>query len=95
MLISQVYPTREKYRKKFTYEYDEKGRIIKRNDSDYDLYIYKYNKFGISKIERIFKSKNTVIEYTLFVYDKNGILKRRKEFGRKDKLRDEFIYEYK
>jgi len=95
LLISEVYPTRKKYRKKFTYDYDKKGRIIKRDDSDYDLYLYEYNKFGLSKIEKIFKSKNMVVEYTLFIYDKNGILKRKKEFARNDKLRDEFVYEYK
>ncbi|WP_298346697.1 hypothetical protein [uncultured Algibacter sp.] len=95
LLISKVYPTRKKYRKKFTYEYDKKGRIIKRDDNDYDLYLYEYNKFGLSKIEKIFKSKNMVVEYTLFIYDKNGILKRKKEFARNDKLREEFVYEYK
>tara|TARA_R110002050_G_scaffold110225_1_gene222198 strand:+ start:1120 stop:1959 length:840 start_codon:yes stop_codon:yes gene_type:complete len=95
LLISEVYPTRKKYRKKFTYEYDKKGRIIKRDDNDYDLYLYEYNKFGLSKIEKIFKSKNMVVEYTLFIYDKNGILKRKKEFARNDKLREEFVYEYK
>jgi hypothetical protein len=95
LLISEVYPTRKKYRKKFTYEYDKKGRIIKRDDNDYHLYLYEYNKFGLSKIEKTFKSKNMVVEYTLFIYDKNGILKRKKEFARNDKLREEFIYEYK
>lgn len=95
LLISEVYPTRKKYRKKFTYEYDKKGRIIKRDDNDYDLYLYEYNKFGLSKIEKIFKRKNMVVEYTLFIYDKNGILKRKKEFARNDKLREEFVYEYK
>jgi hypothetical protein len=95
LLINQIYPTRKKYRKKFTYEYDKKGRIIKRDDNDYHLYLYQYNEFGLIKIEKIFKKRNIIVEYTLFIYDKNGILKRKKEFARKDKLRNEFYYVYK
>ena len=95
LLVSEVYPTRKKYRRKFTYEYDKKGRIIKRDDNDYDFHRYQYNEFGLSKIEKIYKKKNVVMEYKVFIYDKNGILKRKKEFGRNDKLRDEFVYEYK
>ena len=95
LLTSVFYPTRKKYRRKFIYEYDKRGRIIKRDDSDYDLYLYRYNEFGLSKIEKIFKSKNKVVEYTLFSYDKNGFLISRKEFARNDKLRNEYYYEYK
>ncbi|PKG50141.1 hypothetical protein [Olleya sp. 1-3] len=94
-LISETFPTRKKYRKKFTYEYDKKGRIIKRDDNDQDFYRYQYNEFGLSKIEKIYKKRNMVTEYTLYIYDKNGILKRKKEFIRNDKLRNEYIYEYK
>ncbi|WP_452233021.1 hypothetical protein [Lacinutrix sp. MEBiC02595] len=95
LLISETFPTRKKYRKKFTYEYDKKGQIIKRDDSDHEFYRYEYNTFGLSKIEKVYKKKNIVTEYTLFIYDKNGKLKNKKEFGRMDKLRNEFIYEYK
>jgi len=95
LLINQVYPTRKKYRKKFTYEYDKKGRLTKRDEDDYEFYRYKYNEFGISKIEKIYKKKNLVMVYTIFIYDENGILKRKKEFTRNDKLRNEFLYEYK
>ena len=76
-------------------EYNKKGQLRKRDDSDHEFYQYEYNEFGISKIEKIRKKKNIVMEYTLFIYDKNGILKSKKEFARMDKLRNEFIYEYK
>ena len=95
LLISETFPTRKKYRKKFVYEYDKKGRLMKRDDNDYHFYRYEYNEFGISKIEKVYKKKNTVQEYTIFYYDENGILKRKKEFAQKDKLRNEFYYEYK
>lgn len=95
LLISETFPTRKKYRKKFTYEYDKKGRLIIRDDNDYHFYRYEYNEFGIRKIEKVYKKKNAVVEYTMFYYDKNGILKRKKEFTRNDKLRNEFYYEYK
>ncbi|WP_452227655.1 hypothetical protein [Lacinutrix sp. MEBiC02404] len=94
LLISETFPTRKKYRKKFTYEYDKKGHLIKRDDSDHEFYRYEYNEFGISKIEKVYKKKNVVIEYTQFIYDKNGKLKSKKEFARMEKLRNEFIYEY-
>ena len=95
LLISETFPTRKIYRKKFVYEYDKKGRLMKRDDNDYHFYRYEYNEFGISKIEKVYKKKNTVQEYTIFYYDENGILKRKKEFAQKDKLRNEFYYEYK
>ena len=95
LLISETFPTRKKYRKKFTYEYDKGERLTKRDDSDYEFYRYEYNEFGISKIEKVYKKKNAVVEYTVFFYDENGILKRKKEFARNDKLRNEFYYEYK
>jgi len=95
LLISETFPTRKKYRKKFTYEYDKKGQLIIRDDDDYHFYRYEYNEFGIRKMEKVYKKKNAVVEYTIFEYDKNGILKRKKEFARNDKLRNEFIYEYK
>jgi len=94
-LISETFPNRKKYRKKFTYEYDKKGQLIIRDDDDYHSYRYEYNEFGIRKIEKVYKKKNAVVEYTIFYYDKNGILKRKKEFARNDKLRNEFVYEYK
>lgn len=94
LLISETFPTRKKYRKKFTYEYDKKKQLIKRDDDDYHFYRYEYNEFGIRKIEKVFKKKNAVVEYTIFYCDENGILKRKKEFDRNDKLRNEFIYEY-
>lgn len=94
LLISETFPTRKKYRKKFTYEYDKKKQLIKRDDDDYHFYRYEYNEFGIRKIEKVYKKKNAVVEYTIFYYDENGILKRKKEFARNDKLRNEFIYEY-
>lgn len=95
LLTSKTFPTRKKYRKKFIYEYDKKRRLIKRDDHDYHFHRYKYNEFGISKIEKIYKKKNAIVEYTVFYYDKNGILKRKKEFARNEKLRNEFYYEYK
>ncbi|WP_405568985.1 hypothetical protein [Winogradskyella sp. Asnod2-B02-A] len=94
LLISETFPTRKKHRKKFTYEYNKRGQLVKREDDDYHFYRYDYNEFGIRKIEKVYKKKNAVVEYTIFNYDKNGILKRKKEFARNDKLRNEFIYEY-
>jgi hypothetical protein len=95
LLISETFPTRKKYRKKFTYVYDKRGRLTKRDDSDYEFNRYEYNEFGISKIEKVYKKKNAVLEYTVFYYDENGILKSKKEFALNDKLRNEFYYEYK
>lgn len=95
LLISETFPTRKKYRKKFNYEYDKKGRLTKRDANEHEFYHYEYNEFGINKIEKVYKKKNKVVEYTLFIYDKKGNLKRKKEFARNDKLRNEFIYEYK
>jgi len=95
LLINETFPARKKYRKKFTYEYDKKGRLTKRDDKDSEFYRYEYNEFGLSKIEKVYKKKNVVMEYTLLIYDKNGKLERKKEFSRNDKLRNEFIYEYK
>ncbi len=95
LLISETFPTRKKYRKKFTYEYNKKGQLIIRDDDDYHFYRYEYNNFGIRKIEKVYKKKNAVVEYTVFEYNENGILKRKKEFARNDKLRNEFYYEYK
>ncbi|MFI1742846.1 hypothetical protein [Thalassobellus sediminis] len=95
VLISETFPTRKKYRKKFTYEYDKIGRLIKRDDSDYEFYRYEHDEFGISKIEKVYKKKNAVMEYTIFYYNEKGILKRKKEFARNEKLRNEFYYEYK
>ena len=95
LLISETFPTRKKYRKKYTYEYDKKGQLIKRDDDDYHFYRYEYNEFGIKKIEKVYKKKNTVTEYSIFFYDENGILKRKKEFTGNDKLINEFTYEYK
>ena len=95
LLISEVFPTRKEYRKNYTYEYDKKGRLTKRDDNDYHFYRYEYNDFGIKKIEKIYKKNNRIIEYTLFFYDQNGTLTRKKEFDRNDQLTNEFIYEYK
>ena len=69
--------------------------MTKRDDKDSEFYRYEYNEFGLSKIEKVYKKKNVVMEYTLLIYDKNGKLERKKEFSRNDKLRNEFIYEYK
>ena len=98
LLIDVFYPTREKYRKYFTYDYDNKGRITKRDDSDYDLYLYEYNEFGLSKIDKIFKSKNRIVESTIFSYNKDGLLKSRKEYRiskNKKILTNEYHYTYK
>ncbi len=95
LLISKTFPTRKKYRQKFIYEYNKKGQLTKRDDDDYHFYRYQYNEIGIRKIEKVYKKKNTVVEYTIFYYDKNGILIRKKEFTRNEKLRNDFFYEYK
>ncbi|WP_298516050.1 hypothetical protein [uncultured Kordia sp.] len=94
-LISETFPTRKKYKKKFTYEYDKKGRIIKSDNNDYHLYRYEYNEFGLSRQEKIYKKRNIVTEYTLFTYDENGRLISKKEYEREDRLIREFFYEYK
>ena len=95
LLVSETFPTRKKYRRKFTYKYDKKKRLIKNDDHDYHFKRYEYNEFGIKKIEKVYKKKNDVLEYTVFYYSKNGILERKKEFYRNHKLRNEFVYEYK
>jgi len=95
LLIDQIYPTRKKYRKKFTYEYDKKGRLIFRDESDSELFKYEYNEFGLSKSEKILKSKNMVLEYSIFIYDKNGLLRNKKEYrriGGKERLVNEYNY---
>lgn len=95
LLISETFPTREKYRKKFTYDYNKEGRMILKDADDYYFLKYYYNNFGIEKIEKIYKKNNSVVEYTLFEYDKEGKLIWKKEFYGKDILREEFFYEYK
>ena len=95
LLISETFPTREKYRKKFIYEYDRKGRMILKDDDDYILYKYYYNEFGIQRIDKIYKINNSVVDYVLFEYDKEGKLVRKKEYYGKDILRQELYYEYK
>ena len=95
LLISETFPTRKKYRKKFTYGYDGEGRMILKNADDYTFLKYYYNDFGIEKIEKIYKKNNSVVEYTLFDYDKEGKLIWKKELYGKDILRQEFFYEYK
>jgi len=95
LLISETFPTRKKYRKKFTYDYDGKGRMILKDADDYTFLKYYYNDFGIVRIEKIYKKNNRVVEYTLFGYDKEGKLVWKKEFYGKDILRQEFFYEYK
>ncbi|MCP4053097.1 MAG: hypothetical protein GY739_08520 [Mesoflavibacter sp.] len=98
LLIKQKYPTREKYRKQFEFEYDKKGRLILRDDSDTELYKYEYNEFGLSKSEKILKSKNMIIEYSIFIYVNQGLLRNKKEYrkiGGKERLLDEYNYTYK
>jgi hypothetical protein len=98
LLLSKIYPTRKKYRKRFTYEYDRYNRILKRDDKDYEYFLYFYNDSGLSKIEKILKKKDMILEQKLFLYDKNGILKTKKEFrkiGGKLKLMNKYNYEYK
>lgn len=92
LLIKENFPTRKKYRKEFTYEYDNHGRLVKRDDSDYDLYNYYYNQNGIIRKEKIYKKRNRVIEYSLYQYDKNGELIIRKDYNRKNKIIAEFSY---
>ncbi|MCU4190258.1 hypothetical protein M9Q43_13925 [Flavobacterium sp. HXWNR29] len=94
ILVSRTFPTREKYRKKFIYEYDKHGRILKRDESDYEYFKYEYNQFGLIKIERFYKKQNKLMGFTIFSYDKNGLLKSKKEYFR-IKLQNEFSYSYK
>ncbi|MDO1512196.1 hypothetical protein Q2T41_05955 [Maribacter confluentis] len=95
LLIKQSYPNRKKYRKEFIYEYNKNGRLLKQDDDDYHFYKYEYNKFGIAKIEKVYKKKNIVMEYTIFSYNKNGLLKSKIDFWRNGKLRNEYVYLYK
>ncbi|MFK7750724.1 MAG: hypothetical protein AB8B65_20195 [Kordia sp.] len=94
-LVSETFPTRKKYRKKFTYAYDKKGRITKRDDNDYYFCIYTYNEFGLTRIDKIRKKNKITISYTLFEYDTNGILIGKKFFGYRDKKpRNVYVYTY-
>ena len=95
LLIKEIYPSRKKYRKEFTYEYDNYGRLVIRDDSDYDLYKYYYNQNGIIRKEKIYKKRNRVIEYSLYKYDKEGNLIGRKDYDRKNKIMAEFSYSNK
>ena len=94
MLVSRTFPKREKYRKIFFYEYDKHGRILKRDESDYEYFKYEYNQFGLIKIERFYKKQNKLMGFTIFSYDKNGQLKSKKEYFN-TKLQNEFSYSYK
>ncbi|MGH1387193.1 hypothetical protein [Kordia sp.] len=93
-LISETYPTRKKYRKKYTYAYDKKGRIIKKDNNDYYFYRYAYNEFGLNREEKVRKKKDIVEEYTLFTYNENGRLIRKKRYRRKNRLIAEYYYTY-
>lgn len=94
MLVNQIFPTRKEYRKKLSYKYDEKGRMIKRDDNDYEYVVYQYGDFGLSRIEKRYKKNNKVSEYSLFFYDKEGRLQNKKVFEPSDRLREEFSYQY-
>ena len=94
-LMSETFPSRKKYRRKFTYEYDKKGRLVKEEKSDYEHIRYEYNDFGIHKTEKVYKKRNTTMEYVLFFYNQKGILVSKKEFDHNNKLRAAFIYKYK
>lgn len=95
LLIRETFPTRKQTRKKFIYEYDKKGRMILKDADDYYLFKYSYSDFGIVKSEKIYKKRNLIDSYSLYEYDVKGKLIRKKDFGRKDRLRQEYFYEYK
>jgi|TARA_R110002012_G_scaffold276421_1_gene463342 hypothetical protein len=93
-LISRKFPQRKKYRKEFTYQYDNKNRMIRKDNDDYIYYIFNYNDFGIESIEKIYKKKNERVGIETFEYNKKGQLLIRKEFM-KGHLINEFHYTYK
>ena len=95
LLVSETFPTRKKNRKKFTYEYDDTGRLITRDDHDYYFWNYFYNDYGLIREEKIYKKRNLIIEYSIYKYDINGKLRSKKEFTRNDILRSKYIYRYK
>ncbi|WP_298507087.1 hypothetical protein [uncultured Maribacter sp.] len=95
LLVSEKYPQRKKYRKQYTYEYNNKNQLTKKDESDYDFYKYMYNEFGIERVEKIYKKRNSIMEYELFEYSANGELLTHKIFSRNNKIRTEYHYLYK
>jgi len=75
LLTKETFPTRKKYNKQFVYQYDDKKRLVKRNDDHYHFYRYYYSKYGISKIEKVFKKLNFVKKIITFEYHGDGNLK--------------------
>jgi len=94
-LTEQKFPTREKYRKKFTYEYDDKGRLLSRNDHDHFLWNYYYDNSQLIRKEKIFKKKNIEVEYFIYEYDNENKLESKKEYKYRHGLIKLYKYEYK
>jgi len=97
LLVKETFPTKKNHRKQRIYIYDKRKRLVKRDDDDYYFYKYYYAKFGISKIEKIYKKGNFIKEMIAYEYFENGELKGKNVLIKTKVSQDstEYVYNYK
>lgn len=97
LLIKESFPLKNKYRKQFFYEYDNRNRLVKKDDDDHYSFRYYYSQYGISKIEKIYKKRNFIKEITTFKYSTNGELKEKNVLMRTkvSQVNSKYVYKLK
>lgn len=89
LLISEIYPAKNL---SLHYEYDRKGRLIRKYDYDYYYYKYYYSDLGLIRKEKLVQKNDRIIEYSNYKYNRNGELVSRKDYDKSDKLQAEYRY---